>query len=422
MLKSNYMKTLLKIYIISTFILHFINNVYAQNKIAHYTETDIFSAYGNPITIGIFEIGDSNALSNELWDSLKTQDGWRDRFVFYPLETLEAIKDIYEIESLDYRDAEILNKLKEELGLNLILVGGKINNVKVLIYLVDTDGGATVFNNIYENSKNSTIIRDIIKLFNDQKSTSYKLEIQNLPDLIFVEKGKVEFKSLRYKVDTLLVQDDFYISKYECTLKQFNEFVQNTGYKTDAESIGGAIIFKPNGDARRDSLINWCYDENGEIRQGYDSLNYPVIYVSWNDAMQYCNWLSEETGETYRLPKIEEWKFASFGGIYTQKYSYSGSNNPNEVGWYRDNSNDKLHLVGTKKPNEIGLYDMSGNICEWCSDHSYDNTNLIKYINGSWIDTQGLSNIALRKTRTLGSNDKSNYIGFRVVKEIKQSN
>lgn len=412
------MKILIKFYIVSACLLYISNGIYAQNKIAHYSDADIFAAYGNPITIGIFEIDGLNSLSKSLWDSLKIQDNWRERFAFYPSETLESLKDIYDIESFDYKSISVLNKLNEELGLTFVLAGEQINDKEVVIYLVDTNTGNIFYKNTFKQSKNSTILGDIIKLFNDQEITSYKVEIKNLPDLVLVEKGEVEYKPIRYKADTLIIKKDFYISKYECTLSQFNEFIQNYGYKTDAERERiTEIFFNPKGDSRIDSLTNWRYDEKGEIRTGFDTLDYPVIYVSWNDAMQYCNWLSEETGEVYRLPTIDEWKYASIGGIHTENYIYSGSNEINEVGWYIDNSDEKLHLVGTKKPNEIGLYDMSGNVREWCLDLFKTDDTIRKVANGSWLDLDYQCNNQF--SHRLGSNFRSNIIGFRVLKEIR---
>jgi formylglycine-generating enzyme required for sulfatase activity len=112
----------------------------------------------------------------------------------------------------------------------------------------------------------------------------------------------------------------------------------------------------------------------------------PVAGVDWYDAVKYCNWLSEKEGLTpcydvkgrlsqcdfsadgYRLPTEAEWEYAARGGQRSQGYIYAGSDNVDDVGWYEGNSGKQTYPVGQKQPNELGLYDMSGNMWEWCWD------------------------------------------------------
>ena len=94
----------------------------------------------------------------------------------------------------------------------------------------------------------------------------------------------------------------------------------------------------------------------------------PVECVSWDDCQTFIRKLNELTGANFRLPTEAEWEFAARGGRNSRGYQYSGSSNLGDVAWYDDNSSDTTHPVKTKLPNELGVYDMSGNVWEWCQD------------------------------------------------------
>ena len=123
--------------------------------------------------------------------------------------------------------------------------------------------------------------------------------------------------------------------------------------------------------------------------------DYPMYYVSWNEAQKFVSKLSELTGKKYVLPTEAQWEYAARGGVKSRGYKYSGSNTIDGVAWYWGNSEEKYSTssVGTKLPNELGIYDMSGNVCEWCSDWYSD------YSDVSQTDPTGPSSGSCRVVR-----------------------
>ncbi|MCP4543246.1 MAG: SUMF1/EgtB/PvdO family nonheme iron enzyme [Chloroflexi bacterium] len=181
-----------------------------------------------------------------------------------------------------------------------------------------------------------------------------------VPEMVLVEAGSFEMGSMdghahEQPVHTVNITRSFYIAKYEVTYEEYDTFCQDTS-RYELDDRGG-------GRGKR-----------------------PIIGTDWHDAVAYCNWLSEKEGLTpcysgegnftecdflangYRLPTEAEWEYAARGGPKSQGYIYAGSNDPDQVAWYDFNSDGHFRPVGQKEPNELGVYDMSGNMFEWCWD------------------------------------------------------
>lgn len=214
----------------------------------------------------------------------------------------------------------------------------------------------------------------------------------------------------------------FEIGKYEVTNNQFRAFVKATGYKTVAEL--------------NDDKLSWKdYAVAGRGR-------YPVVMITYEDAQKYCEWLSAQTNATYRLPTEAEWEYAARGGKPSQLYpwgdkievtqaNYAGDSNRQS---YAEPALDFIQPVGNYAANGFGLYDVIGNVAEWCSDkYSAD-----FYNNSPVQDPQGVSEGSFRVVRGGGWGNAASYcsvtfrkpspgiyrssaIGFRVVKVLAKT-
>lgn len=158
--------------------------------------------------------------------------------------------------------------------------------------------------------------------------------------------------------------------------------------------------------------------------------NCPVETVSWHDVQDYIRKLNEHTGKNFRLPTEAEWEYAATGGRRSRSYTYSGSNDLSSVAWYSGNSESKTHVVAEKQENELGIYDMTGNVWEWCSDWygAYSSSNQVNptgaYLSeyrvlrgGSWYYYANYC----RSANRLWLNPEVNYsnIGVRLVLQVE---
>ena len=195
--------------------------------------------------------------------------------------------------------------------------------------------------------------------------------------------------------------DDFYIGMLEVTQSQWEKVVGTSVRQQQSKSN-----------------LNDCPGVGPD---------YPMYYVSWDEAMEFCRLLSNKTGRTYTLPTEAQWEYAARGGNKNEGAKYAGSNMIDAVAWYTDNSGRSTHIVGSKRANALGIYDMSGNVEEWCKDWyadsyvSYDTNNPegpssgechVKR-GGKFYNGAAAARVAQRSC--MDSNLRDYGIGFRVV-------
>ncbi|MCP4050200.1 MAG: formylglycine-generating enzyme family protein [bacterium] len=289
----------------------------------------------------------------------------------------------------------------------------------------------------------------------------YKEKISNSigMDLVYIKPGTF-LMGPDYKMDYIMREDEhphkvtltkgFYMQTTETTVGQWRKFIKETGYKTHAEQVGFGWYLSGRFDYKK-------YNEDLELKKKFwnhvNKDEYPVTMITWVDCKVFLKWLSSKENESYRLPTEAEWEYACRANL---KSHYPHGNlsqnweenykrdiiNPelDKYAWYSLNSEEKTHPVALKKPNIWGLYDMVGNVSEYCQDtftRRYPNKHVTDPLfyrkwttiltnnknkvtrGGSWYEPEQIVTSSSRDGRLLYNCE--NTTGFRVVKNTSQA-
>jgi formylglycine-generating enzyme required for sulfatase activity len=247
-----------------------------------------------------------------------------------------------------------------------------------------------------------------------------------------------------YPQHHVYITKPFYLGIYHVTRGQFRQFVEGTGHKTEAEKREKPAAPGPDPGCEGDVYNTNCSWRNPGFKQTDE---HPVVDVDWVDAVAFCKWLSRKEGKTYRLPTEAEWEYACRAGTTTRYYSGDNPRSLAKVGNVADaafrakfsylaaiKASDGYVFtspVGSFKPNAFGLYDMHGNVYQWCADWysgkyysespAYDPTGprsgtLHVLRGGSWATGPIGARSANRYWGSLGFNCWSGFTGFRVAR------
>ena len=253
--------------------------------------------------------------------------------------------------------------------------------------------------------RNKKIVWNVLEEREDLISDEVSFKVQarvydsKVIEMVYVEGGEFimgSFSEYDEKPLHSVYIRDFFISKYEITQRQWKRIM---GYNP--------------------AFFNYC-DEC------------PVENVSFKDVERFIEELNRQTNMHYRLPTEAEWEYAARGGNQSMKYVFSGSDDADQVAWFKDNNSQHTRKPGLKKPNELGIFDMSGNVMEWTSDwYSKTYYHDAPYKNpegpssgshrvirgGSWNNSKQLIRIANRSYSTMGS--RYDDLGFRLARDVE---
>jgi formylglycine-generating enzyme required for sulfatase activity len=239
--------------------------------------------------------------------------------------------------------------------------------------------------------------------------------------------GEAEwFLRLEHPRHVVWIEQPFYLQSMEVTLGEWRRFTEETGYKTEAETGGGAFVLSG-------SMWEMKKDTHWDNPLFHQDDRHPVTCVSWNDILAFIHWLNRVDDESaYRLPTEAEWEYATRAGT-TTIFSFGDEDRKlGEYAWFIFNSGSQTHPVGSKKPNSWGLYDMHGNVNEWVTDDWHDSYENAPADGRAWInDPRGLDRVlrggswssdargcrsAARHSTSFDSRKSS--IGFRLAKSV----